>query len=173
MSTDAPTLRPFRPDESGPFWALRLESLQDAPPAFASDYQDEAARPMAEVEGRLRDQGPEAGWVFGAFAGHDPVAMVGLRREQGRKIAHRGFIWGVYVKPAWRKQRLAARLIEMALAAARTMPGLCQVHLEVGVDNAGAKAVYEALGFASHGVIPRALQIDGRFYDDEIMVALL
>jgi len=52
-----------------------------------------------------------------------------------------------------------------ALTYARGMNGLEQVNLVVAEDSAGARRLYESLGFKPFGVEPRELKVDGNYYN--------
>ena len=56
------------------------------------------------------------------------------------KLAHKAFIWGVYVAPAFRGRGLGRMLLECALARARSMSDLLQVTLGVNTANAAARS---------------------------------
>jgi ribosomal protein S18 acetylase RimI-like enzyme len=53
------------------------------------------------------------------------------------------------------------------------MVGVRQIRLGVNVTNTGARALYRSIGFASYGVEPDALQVDGIFYGEERYVLRL
>jgi len=104
--------------------------------------------------------------VFGAFSDADDlVGIVGVTRDELEKMRHKGFIWGMYVAREYQGQGIAKRLLEAAIAHARGMPGLEQLRLIVGDANAGARRLYESLGFKPFGLEPRELKTDGKYYD--------
>jgi RimJ/RimL family protein N-acetyltransferase len=43
----------------------------------------------------------------------------------------------------------------------------------VNAENLGAKALYLRLGFSVYGTSPRALRVDGRDYDEDLLVMVL
>ena len=47
------------------------------------------------------------------------------------------------------------------------------IHLTVVADNAVARRLYEACGFAAYGVEARALKVDGRYLDEVLMARML
>ncbi len=59
----------------------------------------------------------------------------------------------VAIVPEARRRRLGQKLVE-ATAAAAAARGAASMHLEVAEDNAGARALYEKLGFAQTGRRP-------------------
>jgi RimJ/RimL family protein N-acetyltransferase len=50
------------------------------------------------------------------------------------------------------------------------LPGMEQVALAVSSQNAGARGLYESLGFEMYGCEKRALKIGDRYVDEELMV---
>src|SRR5262249_53361826 len=103
---------------------------------------------------------PEA-VVFGARAG-ELVGLVGLHRGTARKAAHKANLWGLYVTAAWRGRGLGERLVQAAVAHARTLAGVSAVRLGVSESAAGARRLYERCGFAAWGMEPDALRCAGR-----------
>jgi RimJ/RimL family protein N-acetyltransferase len=142
---------------------LRLEALQAGPTAFGSSYEAESRNDLAEFEATL-----ERSYIAGAWLEEALVGVAGFYRLSGRKVAHRGNIWGVYVQPGARGQGIARALITSVLAFARTQ--VTQVHLSVVTDNSVALALYENLGFTIYGTEPRGLFVDGRYLDEHMMV---
>jgi len=150
------------------FQELRLAALRECPSAFASSYEEEHDTPIAVVAERLVAKPDRS--VLGAWLGSDLVGMVGLRREQARKLSHKAFIWGMYVAPAVRRRGTGGRLLAHALARAASMPGVRQINLGVNAANAEAVALYEAAGFISFGVERGFMLLDGRLLDEIHMV---
>jgi ribosomal protein S18 acetylase RimI-like enzyme len=108
--------------------------------------------------------------VLGAWIESDLVGMVGLWREQARKLSHKAFIWGMYVAPAARRRGMGGRLLAQALARAASMPGVRQINLGVNAANAEAVALYEAAGFISFGVERGFMLLNGQLHDEIHMV---
>src|SRR5690606_37338600 len=86
-------------------------------------------------------------------------------------LAHRGEL-GMAVHPDFRGRGIGRDLIRTALNAARES-GLEQVELTVRTDNPAATALYERSGFQKVGMSPRAIKIDGAYYDCAAMVLIL
>jgi ribosomal protein S18 acetylase RimI-like enzyme len=150
------------------FQELRLAALRECPSAFASSYEEEHDTPMAVVAERLVAKPDRC--LLGAWLKSDLVGMVGLQREQMRKLSHKAFIWGMYVAPAVRRRGTGGRLLAHALARAASMPGVSQINLGVNAANAEAVALYEAAGFISFGVERGFMLLDGRLLDEIHMV---
>jgi len=47
------------------------------------------------------------------------------------------------------------------------------VHLTVVKCNEGAQKIYEGLGFSQYGLEEKALKVDGKYYDEIMMVKFL
>lgn len=159
----APIIRRLVADDAAAFREIRLAGLLEAPTAFGSSYgaeKDNSVEDFAATIGR--------NYLAGAWIGERLVGVTGFFPLTGEKTSHRGNIWGVYVDPAHRGSGVARRLLEHVLAHAKQH--VLQVHLSVVADNEGALALYERLGFVSYGLEPRSLRIDGRFYDEHLMV---
>lgn len=153
----------FEMTDAAALHALRLEALAAHPDVFGASLSEESAGLPAWLAAHL-----DAGEVFGAWDGADLAGMAGLWRETAEKRRHRGGLWGMYVRPAWRGRGVGAALVRHVLERAAAA-GLEQVHLAVAVDNAAARALYDSMGFLACGIEPRALKI-GQIYVDELLM---
>src|SRR5688500_2734655 len=134
---------------------LRLQGLQEFPSAFAENPEEFAIRAHADIVTTLEDPAGRR-HVFGAFTDADElVGIVGVTRDALEKMSHKGYIWGMYVAAGHQGQGIAKQLLEAAIAHARTISGLEQLRLIVGEANAGARRLYESVGFKSYGLEPR------------------
>ena len=166
-------VRSFQPEDAETFWALRLRAVREHPEAFMVSYEEDSAVPLEQVRTRLAAQSPASQLILGAFLEGRLVGMVGLAREPLLKIAHRAHIWGMYVVPEVRGRGVGRRMLEEAIAAARNMAGVEQLHLSVLEGNGAASALYDAMGFQSYGVVKRSLRVGDRYYDEDLRVLTL
>lgn len=145
---------------------LRLNGLQDAPTAFSADYQLNFNHPMSFWEGRLTFD--EYGIIF--FAEHEGnlIGMTGIRIGESPKTKHGAYVWGVYVRPAWRGLHIAEQLIDICLEWARER-NVVIAKLGVMANNESAIRCYKRYGFSTYGTEPRALFHDGQYYDEYLM----
>ena len=141
---------------------IRLEALRDSPEAFGSSFQAENAQPASWFSDRLG-----GATILGAFRGSELVAIAGFAIQQGQKRAHKGLLWGMYVRPSARMGGVGRQLIEAILEVARQHVELIQ--LTVVRDNARARRLYASLGFVDYGLESNALKQDGRYYDEVLM----
>jgi GNAT superfamily N-acetyltransferase len=118
--------------------ALRLEALQAAPEAFNSSHEEEVARPFGWFE-RVAT-GPHCNAMFGGFHDDAVVGMAGFAAGECLKQRHKGLLVGVYVQPAFRRQRLARRLVEAIIAPCRAARSRAQCDRRRG-QQLGTRAV--------------------------------
>ncbi len=141
---------------------IRLEALKANSEAFGSTFEIEHAQPLSWFSARLGSSE-----IFGAFCDATVVAIAGFAIQQGQKMAHKGMLWGMYVRPAARRTGIARRLVEFIIDLARHRVELIQ--LAVVRDNAQARGLYASLGFREYGVEKNALKQDGRYHDEVLM----
>lgn len=162
-----PIIRPLTAADSQSYKALRLLAVKTSPTSLWPTYEEVECRSLEETAARIETT--ETQTVFGAFDGNVLVGITGLRREPLVQIRHKATIWGVFVDPAHRRKGIAQALLNAAVGHASTQWDSAQLLLCVNAVNGAAKKLYESLGFAVFGVEPRALRVDGRFYDEEHM----
>lgn len=163
-------IRELAATDADAFQALRLQALLECPSAFASSYDEECDVPITEVAERLRTRVDR--FVLGASDQSRLIGMVGLKREQPRKLAHKAFIWGMYVASSARRSGVGRQLMSEALARAPRL-GVTQVNLGVNATNVAAIALYQAIGFTTFGVERGFMLLDGQLHDEILMVHML
>ena len=162
MTTSSIIIRRVRIDEAAQFRDLRLASLQETPDAFASSYEEEehwTAEFYAELQRSQTDN-----FIIGAFDNTTLVGMVGFFRERFRKTRHVGIIWGMYVRPEYRRQNIGEKMLHYLLDEARTVQGIEQVHLGVVSTIYPAKSLYEKCGFQLFGEEKNAMKDQGKYF---------
>lgn len=157
-------IRRLTPADASQFQALRLAGLKDEPLSFASSYEEEKDLPASAIEDRLAIKSDRG--TFGAFESESLVGLVALGREDMKKLSHKAFIWGMYVKPEFRGKGIARALICEALSLARSVPDLTQVNLCANARNLAAIQLYESLGFKAFGHEPGSMLINGELQDE-------
>ena len=132
---------------------LRLQALRNAPLAFGSTYEREAAY----TEQRWQQ------WAASSAAGEKQVAIVALAGDHWVAMAG-GYLpvrddpsimpvaWlvAVYVHPSWRGRGLARAVSEGVISWAREREA-AELRLHVADWNDAARRVYEELGFKPTG----------------------
>ena len=156
------SIRQLTPGDAALFRSIRLAGLREAPAAFGSTFEVEFTKPLAWFFDRLRGS-----VVFGAFCGSRIVGTAGLVIRSEEKEAHKGLLWGMYVRPGARGTGIAQRLVEAVIAYAR--PRVELVQLSVVVGNERARRLYARLGFVEYGIEKNSLKHHGRYYDEILM----
>jgi ribosomal protein S18 acetylase RimI-like enzyme len=160
-------LRKLAPEDAAAFRDVRLQGLRECPTAFSSSYEEEAETSIQTVAGRLVHK--VDGALFGCFANSRLSGVIGVQRETRVKLAHKAFIWGMYVLPDCRRHGIGRALVAKALDYATTEWGVLRVNLGVNARNAAAVALYESMGFRTYGTEIGFLRIDGRLHDEKLM----
>ena len=162
MSAAAIEVRRLLGTDAARYREIRLEALKLAPEAFSSALAGESSEPVSWFAARL-----EASAVFGAFGDGGLLGVAGLFVREGRKEAHKGVLWGLYVRPQARRAGIGRRLVEAVLDHARRRVELIQVAV-VG-SNEPARRLYSELGFVEYGIEKNALKENGRYWDEVLM----
>ena len=152
--------------DTGLYRDIRLEALRTAPEAFVSDYATEKEKPAESFAATLT-----AAAMFGAFHGDELLGIAGLYVEPKARLAHKGTLWAVYVRPKARSAGVARRLIQAVLDHAEGE--VEQVNLAVERGNINARRLYTSLGFVEYGLEKNAVKIGDRYFDDVLMVKTL
>jgi ribosomal protein S18 acetylase RimI-like enzyme len=156
-------VRRLAADDAPLFRDIRLEALQLAADAFASTFEAESAKPLSWFAERLG-----ASHVFGAFRGEELVGVASLIILQSAKMAHKGHLVGMYVRPDARRSGIGRRLVEAIIETARGRVEVIQLSAVAG--NEAARRLYAGLGFEEYGLEKKALKL-GNVYFDEILMA--
>ena len=151
-------IRRLTPADAVSYREIRLAGLKCSPEAFGSTFETESAQPLSNFSDRLSTSA-----VFGAFRGAELLGIAGFAVRKGVKEAHKGLLWGMYVRPDARKGGVGRRLVEAVIDFARQRVELIQ--LSVVSDNEPAQRLYARLGFLEYGVEKNSLKQDGRYYD--------
>jgi len=163
MSIVPSDLRRLAPDDAALYRDIRLEGLAESPDAFGSTLEAEEDRPLDAFAERLADS-----YVVGAFSGSHLVGVAGFYVQPGPKHAHKGVLWGMYVRPSCRGMSIGRMLVEAIIEHASER--VEQLQLLVVSDNLPARRLYESLGFVEYGVEWHATKHRGRYHDDVMMV---
>jgi RimJ/RimL family protein N-acetyltransferase len=159
-------IRPLEPADDADYRRVRLDALRRHPEAFGADYEEEARLDRAEFAQRHAVPGFTR---FGGFADGILVGLSGMYIRPSAKHRHKAGLFGMYVDATHRGTGLAQQLVEAVIAAAREA-GAVVLQLSVTVGNAPAQRLYRRMGFAVYGVERRSLLVNGRFYDEELMM---
>jgi ribosomal protein S18 acetylase RimI-like enzyme len=123
---------------------IRLEALREAPYAFASTYDREAAYP--EQTWQERAAAGNSILAYRAESGDQPVGLVAAIELVPGELE----LVSMWVHPRARGRQVGSALVEGVIeyARARAVP---RVHLWVTETNKVARRLYERCGFTSTG----------------------
>jgi ribosomal protein S18 acetylase RimI-like enzyme len=144
------------------FRDIRLEALRLAADAFASTFEAENAKPLdwfAERLGGLH--------VLGVFHAGTLVGIASFIVLQNVKMAHKGHLVGMYVRPEARRRGVGRRLAEAIIEIARGHVEVIQLTVVMG--NEAARRLYAAVGFEEYGYEKKALKSGDRYFDEILM----
>ena len=156
-------IRRLTPADAILYRQIRLAGLKNNPEAFGSTFDRESAQPLSWFRERLGSS-----QVFGAFRDTELLGIAGLAIHNGEKEAHKGLLWGMYVRPDARNVGIGRRLVEAVIETARQRVELIQLSVVVG--NEPARQLYARLGFVEYGIEKDSLKYNGK-YCDEILMA--
>ncbi|WP_186646615.1 GNAT family N-acetyltransferase [Fluviispira vulneris] len=141
---------------------IRLESLKNAPTAFASSFKELSNKPDTFFQEIV-----EESKIYGAFCNGELVSVATFRQESREKECHRGHISGVYTKPEFAGKGIGSKLIAAVIKDASKF--VTQIHLGCVVNNESALRMYKKQGFEIYGTDPRAIKYDDKYYDMHLM----
>jgi ribosomal protein S18 acetylase RimI-like enzyme len=130
-------------DDWAEFRDARLAALAEAPYAFGGVLADEVQMDEAAWRKRLA-----ARTQFVAREGGQIVGMAGVFREGKNEP---GELVSMWIAPSHRRRGVGQRIIEHAIAYARSL-GCDEMRLLVSEDNPAAERLYARCGFTRTGI---------------------
>ena len=161
MSADT-VIRRLRSDDATSFKAIRLEALRASPELLRSTFESEDKLDVAWFAGRLEDA-----HIVGAFREGELVGTAGFAVQQGQPNAHKGRLFGMYVRSNSRNLGIGRLLLRAVLEVARENVELVQLSVVKG--NGPAQRLYESAGFREFGVETKASKYGDKYYDETLM----
>ncbi len=134
------------PEDWRRYRALRLDALRQEPEAFASNLDENIARPDSYWRRRLEEASVgQYDWLL--FAQHDN-ALVGMVGALDKGVPQTVEIGAMYVMPAQRGRGIGERLLHAILdLIARSRLDVVQAELTVRTSQVAALSVYRRMGF--------------------------
>jgi len=141
---------------------LRLEALKNDPLAFGSSYEEE--QPYTETQWRERVKN-----VLFAVSDGILIGMMVYVRSNRLKTSHICDIYSVYVKQDFRGQGISNMLMNTVLVEIKAIAGVKKIELTVNPTQKAARQLYRKYGFKEIGRARKAVQYQGKFYDELLM----
>jgi ribosomal protein S18 acetylase RimI-like enzyme len=166
VNSDVPTVIKLSAADTERFLALREICLTQESDNFRTSALDNSSLGFAYWQQRI-----ERDLVVAIEVEGELKALGGLSRVTGKKMEHKGLIWGMYVHPTLRGSGAADGIMNALIDGARGQ--MRQLILTLAADNKGAQRFYERHGFSLYGVEPDAIARDNGFVDEALMWRLL
>jgi ribosomal protein S18 acetylase RimI-like enzyme len=158
-------IRALSPTNAEVYRFVRLQALQEQPPAFGSLPEDEPD--LSEITERLIPNNDRC--FFGAFQNQQLIGIVRIARYDASNEQHRAYLAGLYVLPEFRCQGYGRSLVQKALTWAVNRGDIRRVNLTVVTQQTAAISLYRSLGFQIYGTEPETFLKGGCFYDEHLM----
>ncbi|KKQ46169.1 MAG: Acetyltransferase [Candidatus Moranbacteria bacterium GW2011_GWC2_37_8] len=149
---------------------LRLEALRESPQAFGDCFVESAL--LSDEHWKEEFENPKS-FILVARDGGEPFAMAAAYQEDGEKMKHIAYVWGVYVKKAYRGKGIGKQLMESLLDEIAAIGEIEKVDLNVNASQLSAVRLYERLGFAVAGTLHKELKIGDQYFDEHVMEKFL
>ena len=158
-------LQTLVPQNYDAYFALRLESLQQCPNMYATDANDWQNAARETIEKHLLLSEADTAPIFGMWHEAELVGQIGLKPESRPTVRHKASLWGLYVKPAFRRQGIGQALVAAAIGSARERPFVEQVRAVATLDGEALLHFFTSCGFVEYGREPRAKLYQGSYYE--------
>jgi ribosomal protein S18 acetylase RimI-like enzyme len=163
-------IRELTPKDAAQFKALRQRAVEVNEGGFAISLDDWINRPVDEIKEMLeQEQASLNDFILGAFVNDKLVGMIGFFRPTKPKVGQKGHIWGTFMTPEWRGQRLAGKLLDDLINRARKLPGITQLQLTTTNQYKAAISLYRSRGFQVIATETEMIRVGGNSYDELYM----
>lgn len=149
---------------------LRLEALREDSQAFGASYGESLDLLDEEWQDEFENR---KGFILVASQDLKLQAMVGAYQEEGEKMKHIAYVWGVYVRKERRGKGIGKMLMESLLEEIAKNKEIEKIDLNVNTSQLSAVHLYEKLGFKIAGTLHSELKIGTKYYDEHVMEKFL
>jgi ribosomal protein S18 acetylase RimI-like enzyme len=145
---------------------LRLEALQKDSAAFGSSYEESLKK--ADEEWKKKIENPKS-YIFVARDGDNFFGMAAAYQEEGEKVEHIAYVWGMYVRDSYRGKGIGKKLMQAVLDELQANSKIKKANLNVNTKQATAVKMYGSLGFKIAGTLHRELKEGEEYFDEYLM----
>jgi ribosomal protein S18 acetylase RimI-like enzyme len=149
---------------------LRLEAFREDIEAFGQSYGE--ALELLDEEWQDEFENPKS-FILVAREDDKILGMTAAYQEEGEKMKHIAYIWGVYVKKENRGKGIGKLLMESLLEEIEKNKEIEKIDLNVNTSQLSAVRLYEKLGFKIVGTLHSELKIGTTYYDEHVMEKFL
>jgi len=160
-------IRELNPSDTASYRAIRIQALDEWPPAFGSPAVEEKEKSIEETERFL--SGSKERKLFGSFDGHKLTGIIRHSLYSGSNEGHRAYIAGLYVDPDHRGQGIGRALLARGIEESKKNNEIRRLNLNVVSDQKAAISLYESMGFEKCGIDYEAFSAKGRYFDEILM----
>jgi len=159
------SVRLLTPADADAYLQVRLQALQERPPAFGALPEEEPS--LAELTLQLAANDDRC--FFGAFQDGQLLGILRFSRYSAANEKHRAYLAGLYVLPPFRRHGCGRALIREALHRAAQAAAIRRVNLTVVTQQEAAIRLYQSFGFRIYGTEEETFSSAGKFYDEHLM----
>ena len=141
--------------------SIRLELLKNNPESFGSSFEEESLFPTDVWIERLSKHNVA---TLAAFEDDIIIGLCVIVKSPRMKMKHVASLHSMYVKPNYRKQNIATKLIKLAIKSLNN-DQIEILNLSVVTINYIAINLYKSLGFIEYGIEPHSIKIGDSYYD--------
>ncbi len=149
---------------------LRLDALKQDCEAFGDSYGESIE--LSDDEWKKEFESSKS-FILVARENGQAFAMAAAYQEDGEKMKHVAYVWGVYVEKNYRRKGIGQKLMEALLDELAKNKAIEKVDLNVNTAKLSAVRLYEKLGFEIAGTLHKELKVDGKYYDEYFMEKFL
>jgi len=160
-------IRELNPSDTASYRILRVQALNEWPPAFGSPASEEKEKSIKETESFL--SGSKERKLFGSFDGDKLTGIVRHSLYSGSNEGHRAYIAGLYVEPGHRGQGIGRALLARGIEESKKNKEIRRVNLTVVSNQSAAISLYESMGFEKCGIDYEAFSAKGQYFDEILM----
>ncbi len=154
-------------DQWQEYKAIRLEAVKNDPQAFGKSLEEESAYPDERWKDRLREVERGESYLFFARCENIMAMIIGAYFPKNKEgTAH---VTAVFVKPEFRKQGIATKLLGHLLEVLKKDIRVSNVELAVSTDQKEAFQLYKKFGFEIIGTVRNKMG-DGKEHEEYEMI---